>query len=235
MLNSIVSLILLMIPLKFAHAEPEVADWTEKGNGGDVIVCQDASKNKMYDAFEAEVRHGFQLHLPPSNWPSSTLLANYSGLEDLDEALRISAIIIGRVQQKDPLLYEKLEQTLSAFKGRVRFVGNTDLIDIEDMGVGFIPHNCTIQQLVIQRRPKFPTDRLYTVALDYWQTLTIQHKAVAIVHEVIYHVALKAHPTNSSESVRYFNALLLGDKLKDLSLTDYRDVYDLVFAHKDSY
>lgn len=235
MLNSIVIFLCLALPFSFALAEPNFTDWTEKGNGGDVIVCEDSSKNKMYDAFETEIRHGIQLNLPPSDGADTTAAKNYTGLEDLDEVLRISTLLIQRVQQRDIFLYEKLHQALSLFKPRARFVANTKLVDIEDMGIGFIPHNCEIQQLVIQRRPKFPSDRLYTIALDYWKTLSIQQKAVAIVHETIYTVALRAHSTNSSEAVRYFNALILGDKLKDLSVIEYKDVYDLVFGDVDGY
>lgn len=220
----------LVFVASYAHASPQFYDWTEKGNGGDAVICLDTSKNQMYDAFEAEIRHGLSPQFPPSLAEDTSAMPGYSGFQDLDEALRIAGIIIDRAQQTDLSLHKKLKTALLLFRNRVRFVAHTNLIDVEDMGMAFLPNDCVIRQLVIQRRPIFPSDRLYTIALDYWKTLNIQNKAVAISHEVLYTVALSSRKMESSEAVRYFNALLLADKLKDLEKEDYRNLYDMTFG-----
>lgn len=220
---------LAIIPLQLLAAQPS-RDWTEKGNGGDVVVCLNPSENKMYDAYEAVVRHQKFLIFPPTTFPEIEVTASYSGFEDLNAALSIASVILDRSRQQDPALHQKLQSVLSMFFNRVRFVANTNLIDVEDMGIAFIPKDCSLQQLVIQRFPRFPADRLYTIALDYWKTLTLQQKAVAIVHEVLYTVALDSKPTESSEAVRYFNALLLSDTLKELSKEEYHDLTEVVFG-----
>ena len=62
----------LSLGLSTANAQRFV-EWTEKGNGGDAVVCQDASQNKMYDAYEAEARHGVRILMPPTLKPESKL------------------------------------------------------------------------------------------------------------------------------------------------------------------
>lgn len=226
--------LLLVFITTHAQASIQLFDWNEKGNGGDAVICINSSQNKMYDAFEAEVRHNLQLQLPPALLIDTSEMPSYTGIEDLDESLRVSKILIDRVQHTDPGLYNKLAKTLSVFKERVRFVANTNLIGIEDMGLAFLPKNCELQQLVIQRPPKFSSDRLYTIALDHWKVLSIHHKATAIVHEVLYTVALTSREVESSEYIRYFNALLLADRLKDLNRIDYQNIYNMTFGTSDS-
>ncbi|WP_413289877.1 hypothetical protein [Bdellovibrio sp. HCB337] len=210
-----------------AHAT--LVDWTEKGNGGDILVCQDARQNMMYDAYETEARHGLKVVLPPVQTANSVDPGNYTGFEDLDEALRIAALILSRVESRDPELSQALLEENANFKSQVYFIPNTKLMPIDDGGIIFLPEGCEVQQLVVQRTPKFATDKLYTVALNYWKTLNIQQKAVAIVHEVIYRKALRDRYMESSELVRYFNALLLSDTVKDWGYAEYRDLYYRVF------
>lgn len=211
-----------------AHAA--AVSWTEKGNGGDIVVCPNSSQNKMYDAYETEVRHGLRLVLPSAPESEAINDATYTGFEDLDESLKVAATILNRVRGQDQELYAKFLERHTKFKKQVRFLANTDLINIDDGGIVFLPRGCELKQLIVQRQPKFPADRLYTVALDYWKTLSIQQKAVAIVHEVLYNEVLSAsRAVKTSESVRYFNALLLSDTLKSLNGDEYKILKYQVF------
>ena len=201
--------------------------WYEKGNGGDVLVCRDGV-NLLYDFYEAQVRHEIKILLPDTQPVPN--VENESGLEDLPEVLRIAEIILDRVRSQDVELAVDLRERLKRFHSEVAFYSGVELADIEDFGIGYIPLNCDLKQLIIQRPPQFPEDRRYVIALDYWRTLSVHQKSIGVVHEILYNYALSINPRiYSSEPIRYFNALLMGDQVELMRQNEYRSLKRRIF------
>ncbi|MEK2646503.1 hypothetical protein [Bdellovibrio sp. BCCA] len=215
----------------FVCADPN--DWAERGNGGDVIVCpQSPLGNLMYDAYEAEVRYQFKLIFPDleePEWPD-TGAPNYGDEMSLDFSLKIAKELVQRIETQDPVRAQRYFQWLAEFKNDTRFLPEVELFDIPDTGIGFIPPQCSLHQLIIQRTPKFPQDRRYMVALDYWQWMQPEQQAAAILHEIIYRDLAESKAwTGTSEPARYFNALILSDAIGQMSHVEYLNITRRIF------
>lgn len=217
----------ISLSLVLVHSATVLAgtDWAERGNGGDVIVCQ-KDGHTMYDAYEAQERYG----LTP-RYPSVTPAPEGDPVEEKwAMTAEIAQKLIDRLMNVDRLRWEKYSAWLQTFRAEARFVSNAELFDVPDTGIGFIPPGCELKQLVIQRDPKFPHDRRYIIAMDHWLWLEPQDAAAGVIHELLYREVATLRPeVRTSEALRYFNALILADEIAKLTPAEYRDLTDRVF------
>lgn len=197
-----------------AHAGNEV------GNGGDAIVCPNGDV-LFYDVFEAEDRHG----LKPEFSTKST------ELEKAEEIIR-------RIEKLNPRRAQIYLAWLKEFYANTKFIKGRDLVDIPDTGAGAIPSGCQIKQLIVQDQPRLPGDKLYTISEDLWKNLSADHKAAALVHELILREArLPENAHFNSQFSRYLNAHLhnIGPNPK-ISLRRWHDILkESGFAYADAH
>ncbi|WP_413290663.1 hypothetical protein [Bdellovibrio sp. HCB337] len=196
------------------------ADSTEFGNGGSAVVC--TLPIRMYDAVEAKARYGMEPVLPKG--PS----ADYCQKQN-DNCTLVAKTIVSRLKKMDPQLETILQSLVNNFWSEAMLT-YYDLLPVHDTGVGFIERGCELKQLAIQHRPLFEEDRRYFIDRKIWDHMFDDQRAVLIVHEVLYNYALQLLPeTNSSEKIRYFNALLLSNKISVLAPEKYQVIKAKVF------
>lgn len=193
--------------------------WEDIGSGSAVILCEDASLNRVYDTYETEVRYKKKV-LPPS----------LIGTEELEQVLNMAQSFIEPLKPLDQNLYQKLSTSLNEFSQRVRFLHNIQILDIPDVGMIVIPEKCEKRQLVLQRAPKFPNEPMYTISLYEWNQISTVQKSIAVLHEVLFGFARGINSRlKTSEPIRYFNSLLVSDSFTGMSPQEYRQVYMKVF------
>ena len=172
----------------------------ERGNGGDVVVCKDTqgkiTSSTILDVYEAKEMRGFDLDL---------------GSSDLS-MIKKWEFLFNRVATISPTFSKSLEAEVALFNQEAKFVDNIILNDIPDSDHLYIPKDCQILQIAIQRTPEFPNDRRFVISNDLWKLLDNDNKIALILHEVIYKIAIKNEQMNSKNS-RYFNSLIFSGEI----------------------
>ncbi|WP_413585494.1 hypothetical protein [Bdellovibrio sp. HCB274] len=202
---------------------------TEFGNGGNAVICStyDGESVATYDLIESILRYGLFPNFPPM--VSSDCQTQKNGREVCETGTDVARVILGRLEKVDPILMQDLLRKLDSFWSETSIV-SADLTSVNDYGLGFLPEGCSLKQLAVQQEPIFAEDSRYFISSPLWQKLFNLDKAVLILHEIIYRYALEHNPgLNNSVKVRYFNALLISDKFKDLIQNEYKDIYFKVF------
>lgn len=199
--------------------------WSERGNGGNSIICDDPSQNKFYDAYEAEFRYGFRPVFPNPDRVCDDEIVCFN------QSIELARVLINRIPEYDFRLKEFMHSRLRRFGDETNLLNNVVLISIDDMGTAFIPKNCKLHQTVIQKQPRFPGDKRYIISNDQWKKLTSNHQAVGIIHELLYYYSIyMKRSLQNSEGIRYFNGLIISGEISKLSSKEYSDLYNLVFA-----
>ncbi|MCM2349026.1 MAG: hypothetical protein NDI69_03330 [Bacteriovoracaceae bacterium] len=198
--------------------------WSERGNGGNSILCENPADNKFYDAYEAEYRYGLKPIFPKIGQ------ACHDDSSCLDQSIAIARNFIGRLPDTNHSLKKFLLEKLNKFKAEINLLDGIELFPVNDMGIGFIPKGCELNQTFIQKRPIFPKDKRYIISNDVWKLLSPHQKAVGIVHELLYYysVSLSRIP-DSSEKIRYLNALIISGEITSYTSIEYLNVCYLVF------
>ncbi len=185
------------------------------GNGGDVVACKANGeiKYKFYDYYEAEKLRKIKIDLGP---------ANISVQKKIQLALT-------RLNNLD----RRLAATLSGFSMTFMsesFFSDEDLVDIPDTGNLGIPSGCEIKQLAIQREPKIPGDKRFTIDEKIWSKLSNDDQAGLILHEIILRHARtsKNYFHADTERVRYFNSVVSSSSIEALSIQDYLKLQDII-------
>ncbi|WPU63725.1 hypothetical protein [Peredibacter starrii] len=198
--------------------------WSERGNSGFSIICEDASQNQFYDAYETKFRYGLDPIFPQVNQECSDRASC------LEVSLQIARELLNRLPADPRNRFNKnvgikkfaLER-IESFTKEANFLDNIEILPINDAGIGFIPKNCDLRQTVVQRVPLFKHDKRYIISNEYWDQLNIQQQAAGIVHEILYgYYGYIQNEAFSSEMVRYFNSLVLANELKSLTEEEYR-------------
>ncbi|WP_413575417.1 hypothetical protein ACLVWU_13900 [Bdellovibrio sp. HCB290] len=221
-MKSIVLLIVILIS-SLASARS-----TEFGNGGNAMDCP--TKNiAMYDVFEAEARYSMKPVFPPRE--SRDCTSKYNGQPEFcpTTGTVTAKIIVSRLKNIDPKVEAILQKFIDDFWKEATLTYN-EILTVNDTGLGLIGRKCTLKQLAIQHEPLFEEDSRYFISRLMWENMWPEDRAALIVHEVLYRLALQMDPeTNSSEKIRYFNALLLSDKISTLSSEKYDEIKRKVF------
>lgn len=179
----------------------------QSGNGGDVVVCIADGRIRsveLLDFYEAKTLRKIQYSLG-------------------DKILSVEAKIelaLSRLSPFSPVrVQDYLTQTRS-FYSEALFLKGVKLDDIPDAGYLALPIGCHIEQIVIQKEPRFPGDPRFLVSQDLWDFLDNDSRAGLILHEVIYREAISYGHTDSI-ATRYFNSLIFGNKIKDLTMQTF--------------
>lgn len=196
--------------------------WTYVGNAGNVVVCDDNVMG-FYDRFELTLRYDWV-------WDQEIVDTTDAGVE-FDE-VRIAAAYIKRIEKLNPILYGKLNTYLATFMDEVTYVKGYLPNVLDDAGVVVLPgKNCSLELLIVQKPVQYPKKSLYTINQIYWDKLSSQDRAVAILHEIIYRVALsRGKAPESSEGVRLINEVILSNKVKTMSEVEFANLLRLVFT-----
>lgn len=198
--------------------------WTERGNGGNTLICADHTQDKFYDTYEAESIYGLKPVFPLTD----RFCSDHKSCLKL--SLSVAQSLIARIPEAGHRLKVFMYYRLSNFEAEANFLDNVILLPVNDIGVTVIPRNCTLYQTVIQREPRFRGDKRYIISNDKWKMLTAHHQAVGIIHELLYSYALhiKRQGVNS-ELIRYFNALIISGEISSYTNNEYYDLHRLVF------
>lgn len=186
-LSVALSLSLGLAPMAFAAAE----------NGGDVIVCSkdaETSYIELVDLHEGKNLYGFKASMGP---------ANLSPVEKV-------AIVVERNKAVLPNMMKDLSAFAANFESQVMFSQNK-LMDVKDSGEVSVPEGCTLEQLVVRHKALPVEGKSFLVATRYWDQISNDAKAAAIMHEFFFGRALDLQGQENSSSSRYLTAALAQD------------------------
>lgn len=200
-------------------------DWSERGNGGDVIVCPSTGTHIMLDLYEARHRYGFKTTLPSIPATSFPFIVGPDELTEMAESK-----IETNLKILDPALKTKLIRLLKEFNVETKYLRDVELVDIEDSGAVHLPQDCLLKQLIVQKRTSVSGRKTYTISVDLWKHMRYESRLAAYLHEVIYRAAMEMNPQiKDSEKLRYFNALILSDRLTKYTKVQYQELFTQVF------
>lgn len=189
----------------------QILPWTAQaggsvGNGGDVVVCQARGgvTVETLDLYEARTLRGLTPSLgdPKLSWQDKFALA------------------LARLEKVDPYRAAHYRDRVQQFTSEASFIPHIQLTDIPDSQQVLLPAQCSIAQIAVQKPPQFPGDPYYVISKDLWDQLDSENQAALVMHEIVYREAIEFGHTNSI-SARYFNSLILSDRLAAVTLNDY--------------
>lgn len=190
----------------------------EVGNGGDALVCLKPSGKiesvTMYDHYEAAAKYKLTIDLDPK-------------LRTRDEKV---ALVLDRIARLNPSRAKLYREWFRSFFLEAEFLKDVHLVDIPDTGDGFYPQNCHLEQLAVQRVPKFPGEMRYTVDRNLWDRMSPESQAGLVVHELMLREAttvVRGAQTNS-RNARYFNSIASTHALDGMGTKAYHDLLQLV-------
>jgi hypothetical protein len=182
------------------------------GNGGDAVVCRDSSGNirsaEALDRYEARTLFGMTVH---------------SRARTRKDAV---AEFLGRLAKQSPFRAAEYLAWAKEFDANAEYLYGQELIDVPDSEHVSFPRGCGVEQLVIQKVPKFAEEKRYTVNGDIWNALNGIDQAIVIVHEMILREMINVSrvPIQTRE-LRYLNAKLFSGEFETMS---YDEVFDLM-------
>ncbi|MEX1099799.1 MAG: hypothetical protein WEB87_05205, partial [Bacteriovoracaceae bacterium] len=208
------------------------------GNGGDVVVCDDSVR--LLDHVEGEAR-GIYYNLGASN-------QNYQ--EHLDEALnrlgRFSDELAAKFEEKISKLTQDIEQFRADINAdpSVAYERNSmyevvnfttdNLVDIPDSDHSTIPRGCAVEQIAVQKTPKFIGERLYTIDKKLFFQLDEAGVAGLVLHEIIYQDYIQNAWSNNSTETRSLNTIISSDKILDMGFVEFLQELERVEYRKIS-
>lgn len=214
-MKSLVSLILLFSLSAFAK---------EGGNGGDVIVCRDASGEiktvELLDYYEARQMR-------------KLTVVEYPNLSDKELFTEVATKINSMEDLSMPFnLTESLElmtsvrtflKTGEASAPGILFTEEI-LVDITDSEELFIPRGCNVEQIAIWQYPSFPEDPRFIIQADLLRRLSDRDVRGLVLHEMIYKTFYTRSFGNllkDSYSARYLHEKLMSKQFAEFTFTDY--------------
>lgn len=193
-----------------------------RGNGGSVLICEQPQGKtyELLDLFEAKVRYHFSVRTA----------------EGGDEFQKAQSLI-DRLTRLNPSRRDLYSGWLKSFASESQFIDGLNIVGIPDVGVSYIPDGCTLKQMIVQVDPLTNFEKRYTIDLRIWNALDLDHRAAALVHELIYREAISfENQHSSSEPTRLMNAYIHSQLIKTSSLQDWISfVQDLGFHRADAH
>ncbi len=181
------------------------------GNGADSIVCSD--RTILLDAYEMEQRL-LTLSLPGET-VSEKVTNAIKKIEKFDHEMWRS--LSSRSNQIILDLEHRSQGPHAMFS--LMFTNDT-LPNIDDSLEFSLPPGCTIQQLIVQRVPRFPEDRSYVISAPIWDQLDLDQQALAVIHETWYNLLLD-FGAKDSRFVRYMTGIIASEEYAEMSLFTY--------------
>lgn len=179
----------------------------EVGNGGKVMVCENANVKtfEILDYFEARSLSGLTLTAHQSADPMVIVNSILSMLEKFDAARAI-----------------KYKHWAETFLSESSFLKQADLWQIGDTGPVLSINGCLLKQAVVQRKPEFTLQKRYLFNNEIWDALDSQNRAGLILHEIVYRDAIERGHIISA-ATRYFTGLIGSTAFSNLSLKEYEN------------
>jgi hypothetical protein len=177
------------------------------GNGADVLVCEN-KKDVLVDLFERDERFGMKA-------------VSEDHPEDNSPITYLQNILRKQLQDLDPERYLRLSWQANEFWSEAKILSNAKLIDIDDLGVIFLPFGCRLEQLIVQVVPTFESEARYYVNFERFDYLSLENQSAAILHELLYRELIPSTPDNSIP-VRTLTALIFSTDLNEYSRARYR-------------
>jgi hypothetical protein len=182
------SVFLMSFPTKGAPFS--VGDHT--GNGGDVVVCEKTNGQKSFevlDFYEVKELHFFEPQV-------------LNEVASLEEHLKyLIKPLIGE-RSLELQLGDFYQKRADSFFSRVVWT-NEELPDIRDSYHTYLPDNCTIKQIAINK-----LDGRIIVNKDLWNNLNKVNQATLILHELIYEDYVRTGFTDSIEARKTVSYLI---------------------------
>lgn len=202
--------------LVLALFAPTLAMAAQEGNGGDVLVCDEADGKKSYKFFDVHEgkKLDFEFNLGPKDWTVRQKVEEF--LKRLHVLSPLREKEYGERAMK--LLANIEEWSNNPVEVRLKDVHFTmdRLIDIPDTGRTTYPENCEVKQLVIQAEPKLSTDRLYQINIPLFKELDNDSVAMMITHEAILPEAF-ANSQKDTRMARYMNIVIASGQLATMT------------------
>lgn len=179
-------------------------NWYDRGNGGFVLSCGDQPL-VVLDVYEAQKRYFY--------------VVKHSEKADVIEK---ATEIISRLAPLDPVRAQLYTDWLKNFYQESQILTDTEFMETPDLGLVKKPKECNLEQVIFQRDSSRLNSARYIINEKLWHRLDSDHKAALIIHELIYRDFLSGMSLEStSERIRLFNGIILGDKLTGVTLQEY--------------
>lgn len=195
-----------------------VMDSAVVGNGGDVVVCYDAT-HKIVSAELLDYYEARELSVP------AVILE--MGDAQLSWQKKVE-VVLRRLSKLDPtrqLKYLKRAQQFvmdetSGMAPDAIFKRNITLKDTDDSYHIAVPDGCQVEQVAIQIHNDLPGRPTFTIDRELWDLLDEANKAGLVLHEIIYEELLSLGAKNSYNA-RYANSSLAGEQFKKTTQSEY--------------
>ena len=202
---------IILVSLLYIH-QTAFASGTTIGNGGNIIECKKDNiiqKLELFDFYEAREFRG--LDQDPK--------FNKGTIKDLIKK------VTDRLAKLSPQRAQFFLKKAENFFNEVHFMSpGTHLEPISDSEHIGLPNECHVDQVVAQRKPKFPEDKRYYINTDLWNRLDNKTKVGIILHELFYNeISYKAQ---NSIGVRYINSILWSSKSFLMEQNTFNDLLD---------
>lgn len=185
-----------------------------KGNGGDVLTCDETSAYHLWslDWYEMQYRYDLKARFPSHG-------------DEIENALEI----IERIKVISPRRYAKLSKWAKEFYAKTKF-SKFPLSNVRDSGDYDIPEDCDLSQVVNQNQEILPKNKHYLIYEKLWNRLSVVTKTSLILHELIY----KSQDFKTSENLRKYVAYLIADEFHNLDVNAYnRKLKSLGFSSNE--
>jgi hypothetical protein len=177
------------------------------GGGGDAVLLE-SGKIVLLDFYETLDRYNFNPVTPSGS--------------NLDE--KVESLLV-RLSKTDFVRAQLYRNWYRSFFLETGLLANKKAANLADEGGAFICTNCEVFQMVIQKDidPPISPFRYYIVE-GVWNQLSLDQQAYTVIHELLLRELRESGPRRTTEEIRYFNALLISDSLKNLSSEEYRQL-----------
>lgn len=177
------------------------------GNGGDVVICQ----NAKYPAIELLDFHEAR----EKSIPLASLKAK-------DYLSKVKEVLGQTIKDVQPARYRRYLEWINTFEAESQFRSQVNLPDIDDSGLVILPVGCSMRQAVIQLTSEAVSDGepRYIIDQEVWSQLDEMNRAGLLLHEMIYReiIASNSIQNVTSMRVRNLNRILFGS---DFVLENY--------------
>ncbi len=162
------------------------------GNGGDVVVCEKDDGKRTFevlDFYEVRELHFFKAQVLDES-------------ASLEEQIKFLIKPLKKENSLELALGDFYQQRANEFFSRVVWTSE-DLPDIKDSYHTFLPDNCTIKQIAINK-----LDGRIIINKELWNNLNKANQATLILHELVYEDYIRTGFTDSIEARKTVSYLL---------------------------
>jgi hypothetical protein len=162
-------LILLTVLLMSLHSNATVGN--DKGNGGFAIQCatDGTLRTEVLDLYEAR-------------WVRSLQMKQFNSQDPYE----IAILAARRLTAESPRRAARYEAAIREFREKARFVSEARWTDVGDYGPIFIPNNCQVIPVAIQKRFSIEEEPTFFVNREIWNMLSVDDQAALVLHEIVY-------------------------------------------------